>query len=125
MGEEWIRHHRQSASSGRAPCCSVCHQAYQGQEARPGVADFAKSHAHYARHFVLRMLVLSLVLWANGQAENRGMPLAVRVVLNVVVAAYVIQKLVVFCMFMCGRPALLPFSIYVRVCLWCCYVRDR
>ena len=38
--EEWIRHHRRTATNDAPPMCSVCHQPYHGSERIPGVRDF-------------------------------------------------------------------------------------
>ena len=43
--EEWIRHHRRTATNDAPPQCSVCHQPYHGSERMPGVRDFVRHSA--------------------------------------------------------------------------------
>ena len=60
--EEWIRHHRRTATNDSPPQCSVCHQPYHGSERIPGVRDFVR---HKCRDFgmqCIRTLLLVLLL---------------------------------------------------------------
>lgn len=46
--EQWMRHQRQAGGGGSRPRCSICREAYLGQEVRPGLSSFV---FHYASDF--------------------------------------------------------------------------
>ena len=71
--EEWIRHHRRTATNDAPPQCSVCHQAYHGSERIPGVRDFVR---HKCRDFgtqccrTLLLVLLLMTYQANAAYEG-------------------------------------------------------
>ncbi|CAE8689998.1 unnamed protein product, partial [Polarella glacialis] len=90
--EEWIRHHRRNAVSDAAPQCSVCHQAYQGYERRPGLSHFLRQKCHEVSLQLLRTFALVFVLLAYQVAASpEGLPdphlVMVRVLIIVIFSA--------------------------------------
>lgn len=87
--EQWIRHHRRSAVNDAAPCCSVCHQPYNGYESRPGVGVFVRHLCHDTAKQFLRTVLLVCVLYTYQVATDFSKDAApIPMILRVVILAF-------------------------------------
>jgi len=96
--ENWIRHHRRNAVNDELPCCSVCHQPYQGCERRPGIAEFLCAKCVRVSKQLLRMIALVVLLVGfQGAAQPGGtrLPPAVRALLITIFSIAALHKVIV------------------------------